>query len=271
MWKLGAKWFTEFACFWGEVCGRVLDMATKDIYEVRAYLIEYEPEIWRTFHIRGDATMASMAYTLMTLFEMRASHLYAFNVPLVYNTRNANPDMSEEELDKLFPTEESAWQRYERDRSAYGEAFSDLGVIDVAKAKLATVLKAQGDMVVFEYDFGDGWAVAFTLEKILDGTYVAAKELPKVIEGQGFGILEDCGGTQGLEDIAKQIAKKKGEEYQHWCEWTGIRVFDLEKFNIRDMQGRLQILPKVYKGIFEKGRYPTAREIDIIERRVRFY
>lgn len=246
-------------------------MATKDIYEVRATLFEYEPKIWRTFHIRGDATMASVAYTLMTLFEMRASHLYAFMIPVMHNMGNANPDMSEEELEKLFPTDESAWQRYERDRSAYGEAFSEPGVIDVAKAKLKTVLQHEGDMGVFEYDFGDGWAVELKLEKIIDGAKVGTKELPKVIEGQGFGILEDCGGTPGLEDIAKQIAKKKGEEYRHWCEWTGIRTFDLTKFNLSEMQARLQILPKVYKGIFEKGRYPTAKEIEIIERRVRFY
>ena len=38
-------------------------------------------------------------------------------------------------------------------------------------------------------------------EKILEDKQTDGKEFPRVIEGQGYGIIEDCGGTGGLDEI----------------------------------------------------------------------
>lgn len=45
-----------------------------------AELEEYEPKIWRRFQFMNDITVAKLAYILMTLFEMKGSHLYKFEV-----------------------------------------------------------------------------------------------------------------------------------------------------------------------------------------------
>ena len=55
-------------------------MATKPIYEIYAELQDYEPKMWRRFQILSDMTMARLAYTLMIMFEMKASHYYKFEV-----------------------------------------------------------------------------------------------------------------------------------------------------------------------------------------------
>lgn len=41
---------------------------------------EIEPKIWRRFQVDGHATFADLAYVVMTLFEMRGEHLFAFRL-----------------------------------------------------------------------------------------------------------------------------------------------------------------------------------------------
>ena len=69
-------------------------MASKPIYQIYAELEEYEPKIWRRFQVMNDITVARLAYILMTLFEMKGSHLYKFEVNELENsyTWNLNID-----------------------------------------------------------------------------------------------------------------------------------------------------------------------------------
>ena len=55
-------------------------MACRPIYQFYAELDGYKPKVWRRFQVMEDATVAKLAYILMTLFEMQASHLYSFEV-----------------------------------------------------------------------------------------------------------------------------------------------------------------------------------------------
>lgn len=56
---------------------------------------------------------------------------------------------------------------------------------------------------------------------IFEDENIKGKDLPRVIEGEGFGIIEDCGGTCGLEDIKKAFKTKKGERYEAYSNWLG--------------------------------------------------
>ncbi len=86
------------------------------------------------------------------------------------------------------------------------------------------------DHMTFTYDFGDNWQMSVVLDKIIEDKELPGKELPRVLEGKGYGIIEDCGGVVGLEDIAKAFKKKKGESYQEYCDWLGITDLDLLSF-----------------------------------------
>lgn len=72
---------------------------------------------------------------------------------------------------------------------------------DAKDVKLKWVLDKENEKMEFQYDFGDNWRFNVVLERIFQDENISGKELPKVIEGEGFGIIEDCGGTMGLEDI----------------------------------------------------------------------
>ena len=51
--------------------------------------------------------------------------------------------------------------------------------------------------MAFEYDYGDDWRINLILEKC-EKLEISATELPRVITGEGFGIIEDCGGVAEL-------------------------------------------------------------------------
>lgn len=60
---------------------------------------------------------------------------------------------------------------------------------------------------LYEYDFGDGWEIKITVEKILD---TEAEEKPKVIAFGGDMAKEDCGGAYEL--MRKRRQKTRVEE-----------------------------------------------------------
>ena len=82
-------------------------MASKPIYQIYAELQDYEPKIWRRFQVMNDITMARLAYILMTLFEMKGSHLYLFEVYelnnfIVNNLEYYNKHIEDFKDDDLF-------------------------------------------------------------------------------------------------------------------------------------------------------------------------
>ena len=118
----------------------------------------------------------------------------------------------------------------------------------------------------FQYDFGDNWCFSIILEKIFDDESISGKDLPRVIEGEGFGIIEDCGGTYGLEDIREAFKIKKGEDYKMYSNWLGKEELDLSKCDLEDLNFRLRKLPRIFKDSYEYGLEPTERSMKILER-----
>jgi hypothetical protein len=56
-------------------------MAGSPIYQFYAELNDYKPKIWQCFQVASNITAARLGYILQVLFEMRASHLMAIEVP----------------------------------------------------------------------------------------------------------------------------------------------------------------------------------------------
>ena len=62
-------------------------MASHPIYQFYTELADYKPKIWRRFQVMNNITMAKLGYIIMTMFEMQASHLFCFDVPVADNFR----------------------------------------------------------------------------------------------------------------------------------------------------------------------------------------
>jgi hypothetical protein len=221
-------------------------MASRPIYQFYAELLEFEPLIWRRFQVPDNITLARLGYIVMTLFEMRASHLFAVEWISGYGTKH--------EISK----------RYEVPGQDCGLGLEGTG--NATAVKLSRITKAPGTRFNINYDYGDNWYVVIELEKVFEDKALPANLLPMVIEGAGYGIVEDCGGTYGLEELIEAFKKKRGERYKKLSQWLGVDSFDVKKFDIGDMNYRLKKIPRIYKQIYEDKLRPTEQSVALIER-----
>lgn len=246
-------------------------MASHPIYQFYAELADYRPKIWRRFQVMDNTGMARLGYIMMTLFEMQAGHLFCFNVPVAENFRKCVGEhigntANGKVIDLFAEQPELAELRIELPGD---DGFSGFGgrTLDAAETKVKNVLTEETEGMTFSYDYGDGWEVHMVLEKIVEDQDLPGKELPRVLEGDGYGIIEDCGGPGGLEDIAEAFKKKKGPQYRQYCEWLGVRDLDLASFDLDDMNYRLKKVPRIYADIYEYGLEPTKQSMALLMRK----
>lgn len=180
-------------------------MASQPIYQFYAELKDYKPLIWRRFQVAGNITLAQLGYVTMTLFEMKGSHLFH----LEYSVNENMPDD-----DPAYQSEPDKILRYD---IAGGDSFPETMISNTYAATEMTLRRftSRGDATFhFFYDYGDGWEVVLRLEEVFEDSELPGKELPRVLEGQGFGIIEDCGGPAGLEHLREVFQQKSSPEYQ---------------------------------------------------------
>lgn len=224
-------------------------MATHPIFQFYAELDDYKPKIWRRFQVTDNITPARLCYIIQTLFEMRASHLMALEVP----------------FDDLNAT--LRFEIMDEDYEDFPDPHRNVRTCEAAQGTLHGIGLRPGSKLNFNYDFGDDWWVCLTLEEIFEDSALPGKELPRVLDGAGYGIIEDCGGTGGLEDLAKAFKKKKGSTYNDFRERLGVDELDLTTFDLDDMNFRLKKIPRIYMQAYEQRIYPTQRSADLIERK----
>lgn len=248
-------------------------MASHPIYQFYAELDDFKPKIWRRFQVTDNITVARLGYIIQVLFEMTASHLMAIEVPFGENTQRA--------CQQRYPDDDSSFimehtqidgkpivRRYEiMDDNFESLDLPHIVEADAVQIRLRHAVSEIGDKLNFNYDFGDDWWVSLRLEKVFEDKSLPGSELPRVLEGAGFGIVEDCGGPGGLEDLVKAFKKKKGANYKSLSEWLGTDDFDINTFDIDDMNFRLKKIPRIYKQCYEDRLRPTQRSIDLIERK----
>lgn len=245
-------------------------MAQHKVYTFYAELKDYKPKIWREFQIDGNKTVAELGYALMAMFEMTASHLFCFCLAPDKKCLKVISELSEDDslIDSSVLSELTKTLRFEVP-DPYGdddyECENEIQY-DATKHKIWQVFYNENRALNFEYDYGDGWEISLTIKKI-ERIEISAADLPRVLEGEGFGIIEDCGGAYGLEELAKVFKKKSGNRYKELSRWLGVSDLDLSSFDINDINFRLKKIPRIYKEVYEYGYEPTQRSIDLIERK----
>ena len=246
-------------------------MAQHNVYQFYAELEDFKPKIWRRFEIVGSKTMAELGYSLMVMFEMTASHLFcitddrqkAFKKHLKERYSNEKIEVF---LEKHDINELGSNAKYEIDFGEERWVSPNEKICDADKFTIHNASYGEGWELLFNYDYGDDWNIKLILEKC-EKKEVSLATLPNVIEGAGFGIIEDIGGTGGLENFVKAMKKGKGQEFKELSEWYGVTDFDINHFDRDDLNFRLKKLVRVYKESYEYHYEPTQRSIDIIERK----
>ena len=236
----------------------VMPVASQPIYQFYAELKDYKPLIWRRFQVAGNITLAQLGYVTMTLFEMKGSHLFH----LEYSVNENMPDD-----DPAYQSEPDKILRYD---IAGGDSFPETMISNTYAATEMTLRRftSRGDATFhFFYDYGDGWEVVLRLGEVFEDSELPGKELPRVLEGQGFGIIEDCGGPAGLEHLREVFQQKSSPEYQSMREWLGTSEVDLSVFDLQDLNFRLKKLPRIFRDLYEYDYPPTKHSIDLLDRK----
>ena len=173
------------------------------IYHLMVILLDIEPPIWRRLQVPGDASLDWLHAVLQVAVGWTNSHLHAFQV---------------------------GEDRYSATRQDFAEFEGAPEILDERKFTLQQIAPHEQDAFGYEYDFGDSWAHAIVVEKILPpGAGAATTAL--CLDGARACPPDDCGGVGGYEDLIKILKNRKHPEHQSMKEWLG-RPFDPEAFDV---------------------------------------
>ncbi|MBI4371430.1 MAG: plasmid pRiA4b ORF-3 family protein [Elusimicrobia bacterium] len=102
--------------------------------------------------------------------------------------------------------------------------------------RLGDLIKKEGEVWRYEYDFGDGWTHTLLVEKTLPPD--DPKKYPICLEGARACPPEDCGGVPGYEETLEIIADPKHPEHEARLEWLGGK-YDPEAFDLAALNKKL--------------------------------
>jgi Plasmid pRiA4b ORF-3-like protein len=144
-------------------------------YRIRADLQGTRPPLWRRFELSCDLSLDRVHDTMQAAFGWTDSHLHRFAAgPAPYG-----------------PESESYLCPFDVDEGEDG--------VPEDKVRLDEVLCDVGDVLFYEYDYGDGWSHLLRLEAALPRGDFAPQAA--CTGGRRPGPPENCGGVDGYELI----------------------------------------------------------------------
>ena len=180
-----------------------------EVYEIKMFLADSHPPIWRRLAVRSDMTLAKLHDVIQIVMGWQNCHLHQFIVgddkdPTYYGV----PDMG---------------------------LMADLGpkTLDAAAVQLRDIVKRRGSRFIYEYDFGDSWIRE--LEVVQVKPLEKRARYPVCLGGERAGPPDDCGGVWGYDNLLQAIADPKHEDHDDLLEWLGGEfdpvAFDLDEVN----------------------------------------
>ncbi len=180
-------------------------MATvKRVFQLKVTLRGSKPQIWRRLEVPAEVTLPGLHKILQAAMGWWDYHLHQFIAGEVF----------------------------------YGSPEWDIGV-EVHSEKtvrLMDLLKRPKDKMVYEYDFGDDWALNVVLEKVLEPQ--PGTKYPLCTGGKRAAPPEDCGGMGGFYDLLKILGDPRHPEHGAMKEWLGHGL-DAEAFEVQEVNARL--------------------------------
>jgi Plasmid pRiA4b ORF-3-like protein len=158
------------------------------------------PPIWRRVVVPDDFTLGNLHHLIQGVMGWRGGHMHEFRMP----PRGFGPPL------RTFGHE--------------GE--------DEDATLLREVLVRKGQMLLYEYDFGDGWLHGIQLEKILP--LEPGRRYPVCLAGARACPPDDCGGPPGYYQLLEGLQNpnaKGNKELLEWCGSWDPESFDVESVN----------------------------------------
>ncbi len=172
----------------------------RDIYLLRVSINDIDPPISRSIRVQSTIDLWQLHMILQVSIGWTNSHLHEF----IYNgKRYGSPDP---------------------------ESGGD--IIDEYRTSLRTILKEPGDILLYLYDFGDGWEHDIELDKVLPYSRDAA--FPACLAAERNCPPEDVGGPIGYQEFLKAYGDPSHPEHTNMIEWAG-KDFDPKTFDTHEV------------------------------------
>ena len=170
------------------------------VYQLKIELVGTDPSVWRTLQVPGQANLGWLHAVLQTAMGWTNSHLHHF---LTSDARYSDP------------------------RGNQDSGFGDEPDRDETKVKLMHIAPQAGAQFGYEYDFGDSWEHAITVQQILPA---AGGPTALCLKGASACPPEDCGGIWGYADLLEALKDPRHPEHKNTREWLG-RAFNPKAFD----------------------------------------
>jgi len=178
------------------------------VYQLRIDLVGAKPPIWRRILFDAGENLHELHCAIQNAMGWRNCHLHAFEKNGMFY------GLPDDEMD-----------------------FSFMETLDEREYPLISILFKEGDILNYEYDFGDSWQHKIKLEKILSGSTV--EKLPACIKGRNECPPEDIGGLWGYYEFLEIINDPTHPQYEEYADWIGDDSFDPASFDLEEINERL--------------------------------
>ena len=176
-------------------------------YKLKISLNNYEDRLNRTILFRHDNDLDELAFTILSIFNTYAYHLYMFED----DTTKYECEISLREAEEMN----------------YPDKGKETMFVTIYQ------LNIKNNKFMMTYDFGDEYE--FVIEVLEQVELNETNRIPKVIDGVGYGILED--NKSILEDYLDGVEL----EYPLFFKKTGrSKVTDFNYFNLEECNKRLK-------------------------------
>lgn len=179
--------------------------ATRSVHQLRITLGDSDPPIWRRVRVRGDITLAELHDVIQSVMPWNDSHLHRFDVG----------------------------------GAGYGPGGLGLGLRDEEAARLRRVAPGEGDVIEYEYDFGDGWEHEIVVEAVVEPE--PGERYPVCLAGERAAPPDDSGGVFGYMQMLEALSDPEHPSYADYADWLDAVApdFDPEAFDLAAANRRL--------------------------------
>lgn len=169
----------------------------------------YEEKIWREVEVSGNYSLSKLAYLVLVSFDTLANHLF-------FIEHNGN--------------------HYEID--LYGECEEENNV-DPTTISLNKMGLELGSVMKMVYDYGCEQEFVITLKEISDMEKGTSLKYPRIVAGQGKGILDNM-FSDDFGEVIKQIDENNKSEQTYLSPTGEYELWDYRDFNIDEMNRTLK-------------------------------
>lgn len=158
------------------------------VHQLKISLAGASPPLWRRLQLPSEASLGFLHDVIQETFGWQGFHLHRF-------------------------TDER--RREWGDRAFHDDSYGAATFADEEEAALGKVLRAEGAVLWYVYDFGDSWRHRIEVEKILP--LDPGVTYPRCTGGRRAAPpAEDIGGIWGLEEIAYLVTHPEADPPEHF-------------------------------------------------------